>query len=204
MNFEKFIKWSTIAKMNIENIAGHILTNVKIGDFGGDDRFYHQIVPQTGSLSILDFGCGIGRNTYALSVWSSTWKILGYDSKEMISHTEEYRKFKYKERQFPSVEFNENWDDVKSKKFDYIYSSLVLQHICRDDLIQYIRDFKKMSKELMIVGRRYNDESQSISNWSILEQEGLIPYKFCQRNEEIPYTPEGNPHDHNEAYYKLQ
>jgi hypothetical protein len=165
---------------------------------------YPMIGKQTDPLYILDFGCGIGRNTYGLSDWTPQWRSVGYDSMEMLNHVENYRNLKYGERQFSSVEFNHNWNDIKIRKFDCIICALVIQHLNVEDIIQYVDDFKKMTPLLVVLSRRFNDEFPEKSNWIILEEQGIFPSKFHNhKGDELPYFPIGDPNDHNVAIYNL-
>lgn len=201
---KNFTGWIDIAKLNINETARYISTDMDMEHFQGDSWHYNKIFKfDTESACILDFGCGIGRNTYEISKEFPKYNVVGYDSKEMIAHTEEYRHIKYGDKQFSLVEFNDNWDDIKMRKFDCIYCSLVLQHINSKELIEYVLDFKQMTHFLYVNGRRFNDELPHRSTWAILEEQGLIPYKFCNESYEIPYLAEGDPNDSFNAYYKL-
>lgn len=90
----------------------------------------------------LDFGCGYGRLTRAISNhFSST---VGVDiSDEMISAAGRLNDA------YPSIEFVTNdAEDLarfSSGEFDFIYSFIVLQHIPTSDLIKgYIREFVRI------------------------------------------------------------
>lgn len=122
---------------------------------------------------ILDFGCGIGRNTFALSSYSQHWIVLGYDNQSMISRTEEYRKLKY-DKDLPNALFTSAWNAVKKMDFGAIFACIVFQHIHEEPLIQYLQDIKKMTKLLVVHGRQFNDDNNK-NTWKILESQDLFP-----------------------------
>jgi hypothetical protein len=94
-------------------------------------------------------------------------------------------------------------DELKIQKFDTIFCCIVLQHIYEDVLKKYIYDFKRMTSNLVVAGRRFNDDVKRRSTWTILEENGLIPISFLHGDKIIDYIPEGNPEDHNTAIYSL-
>lgn len=196
-----FGNWSDIAKKDIDTVAGYILTGRKADEFGPDSYMYDYIGSKDSKLVILDFGCGIGRNTYGMSEWSSLWEVTGYDCQEMLNNTKQYKELKYPDKEFPKLTFDSNWNVVKERKFDVIYCSLVLQHI-PNDIIEYLEDFKVMTKRILVFGRRVVD-NKGISTWNIIESVGLIPKYFTFNGKEVPYTSEGDPEEHHFAIYEL-
>ena len=90
---------------------------------------------------------------------------------------------------------------MKEEKFDVIFCGLVLQHIYEDALGVYLKDFKNMTKKMIVMGRRFNDDPKGRSTWTILGENGWVPSKFLSGLTQIPYTPDGNPEDHNIAIY---
>ena len=89
----------------------------------------------------LDFGCGVGRLTRALS--NSFEEAVGLDiSAEMIRFARELN-----EGRSCRFEVNDRVDlgTFESASFDFVYSSLVLQHMPRTDLIRsYIDEFLRV------------------------------------------------------------
>jgi len=125
---------------------------------------------------VLDFGCGIGRNTFALSIYSPKWLVVGYDNPSMISRTEEYCKRKYDKevKDFPNVMFTSDWSALRKTDFGAIFACIVFQHIPEEALVEYLKDIKRMTKLLVVHGRQFNDDNQK-NTWKILESQGLFP-----------------------------
>lgn len=192
-----FNEWEKIGNFDLDTVANYIFTGKRAEQFYSDIFFYSHLVPNR----ILDFGCGIGRNTFELSIYDPTWTIIGYDNAAMLSHTAEYKNLKYAYMDFPNVIFSDNWNYVHHLKFDSIFCALVLQHIMERDLKEYIEHFKLMTSRLVVTGRRYNDDTGKRSTWRILEECGLVPMEFYEGGQLIPYAPDGNPEDHNSAIY---
>jgi SAM-dependent methyltransferase len=90
---------------------------------------------------VLDFGCGIGRLSRALRSYFS--QVYGLDiSAEMIRLAKEYT---------PSCEFLLNQSDnlnlFQDDFFDFVYSSIVLQHQATKEAVQcYIKEFVRVAK----------------------------------------------------------
>ncbi len=98
---------------------------------------------------ILDFGCGLGRNTCRLR---SFGHCVGYDLPNIIEMAVEYLE--------DDTDLTHDWDYIRAQQFDLIYASLVLQHIPADELQDYLNHFHVMSPVLLVVGREHNDHFQ--------------------------------------------
>ncbi len=89
----------------------------------------------------LDFGCGVGRLTRALS--GRFQQAVGVDiSDEMIRLARELNP-----GENPSFELNTRSDlsEFPSASFDFVYSALVLQHLPHRDLVRaYLREFVRV------------------------------------------------------------
>lgn len=201
---DSFNGWKTIATLPIQKVADYILTGKKIEDFKPDEWLFNHFGDKNLPLSILDFGCGIGRNTFGAGIYSSEWNITGYDSSEMLKLTNLFSTISYgTENICTNISFVDDWNVLKEKKFDVIFCCIVIQHIYEDDLKSYISDFLKMTKKLVVFGRRFNDDVNKRSNWNILKEAGLTPTCFYEENKLIPFSPEGDPEQHNLAIYLL-
>lgn len=91
----------------------------------------------------LDFGCGMGRLTQALSNHFN--EVVGVDvSKTMINLANENNQFPGK----CSYELNEqsNLKNLKSNSFDFIISYITLQHIPKKYILKYIDEFIRIIK----------------------------------------------------------
>lgn len=199
-----FNGWSNIGNMSLDAVTNLIVTGKTSREAMPDTWIFKYIGDKNTQLNILDFGCGIGRNTFGLSKYSSKWSIVGYDNESMLDKTTEFWNLNYGGSISRNIWFQSEWDRiVKYYKFDVIFCNLVIQHIYEDAIKNYIQDFKKISPTLMVTGRRFNDDVNHRSNWEILEESGLKPTIFKHGDVDIVYNPIGNPEDHNIAIYKL-
>lgn len=190
---------SHIPKHSLERTIDFVVTGGTIADAEVDPdvlEYLRQLDKNT-PMSILDFGCGVGRNAIPIAQEFPSWNIYAYDNDGMLEHMKNFSERKYNTPidQIKNLIIYDNWDVIKTQKFDYVYATLVFQHIPPQHLITYIEDIKNIAKNLIVCGRRYNDYTFT-STWSILESTGLVPINS-------PYVPEGNPHDHNWYIYQL-
>lgn len=194
--------WNDISSIDLDKIANLILTGKTALQLEGDFWMSDLLGDRDKKITVIDFGCGLGRNTFDLALRNKNWTVIGYDSPSMISKITDFSKIHYGGDIPQNVVFISDWEELKHKKIDKILCVLVLQHIYESPLRQYINDFKLMTNMLLVTGRRYNDESRK-STWKILEEEGLIPQLFMHGNINIPYVADGPEEDHNTAYYKF-
>lgn len=200
---DTFHGWAMMSGYPLDTVVDYILTGRKATEAKPDVWMFRLIGSKQDSIRVMDFGCGIGRNTFGLANYSPKWNVVGYDNDGMLGRIDEYYKLHYP-APFPSnVSFSSSWDKLKQEKFDAIVCCLVLQHIHENALVQYINDFKSMTKTLMVTGRRVNDDIKGRSTWTILQENGLTPVRFLQGLNEVPYNPNGSPEDHNTAIYVL-
>lgn len=95
--------------------------------------------------SALDFGCGVGRLTRALSKHFDS--CTGIDIAEnMIHQAKELNKNNTACTFLLNSE--SNLKIIKDGEFDFIYTNIVLQHIsCKKVIFSYIRDFMRVIKQ---------------------------------------------------------
>ena len=213
MNFQLYLKfknmkdtfnyWNKINILDLNTIANLILTGHTAANSFPDTWLFDHIGDISVPLNVLDFGSGLGRNTYGIGLHSQLWNVIGYDNNSMISKADEFRKLHHRGNVFDNVFFKSNWDEIKTMKFDTIFCCIVLQHIHEEPLIKYINNFKSMTTKLIVIGRRFNDDPKKRSTWEILEENGLIPSHFYKNNSEIAYNKDGDANDHNLAIYNL-
>ncbi|MCK9279242.1 MAG: class I SAM-dependent methyltransferase [Melioribacteraceae bacterium] len=103
--------------------------------------------------NVLDFGCGMGRNTFALTNIANN--VVGYDFPNMIELLKKDKR--YSETKNLELFTVNQWDDLKQRKFDIVVASLVFQHIPVDVLEEYLKSLSKMTKFLYLSSRSYLD-----------------------------------------------
>jgi 2-polyprenyl-3-methyl-5-hydroxy-6-metoxy-1,4-benzoquinol methylase len=104
-----------------------------------------------GSIA-LDFGCGVGRNSVALS--KTYDRVIAFDLPSMISLVPE-------ENKITNISYTTNWEYVKQFKFDLALASLVFQHIEDSELNFYLKDLFEITNRLVIHSRTWIDHSLS-------------------------------------------
>jgi len=193
--------WTKINELSLDTVVDLIVTGRTAIEARPDEWIYKLFGNNDIPITILDFGCGVGRNSFGFAINHKNWTVVGYDSDQMISRIPEYAAIHYNGIIPNNLWFVSDWNQLVHHKFDKIICSLVLQHIYEDALAKYCKDFKTMTNFLFVTGRRYNDDKGNRSNWTILEEQGLIPNKFMRECTIIPYSAEGDPNEHNSAFY---
>ena len=100
----------------------------------------------------LDFGCGVGRNSVALS--DTYDKVISFDLPSMIGLVPIDNKLS-------NIEYTTNWDHVKGFKFGTVLASLVFQHIEYSELEAYLNDLSQIADRLILHSRTWIDHSAS-------------------------------------------
>lgn len=96
---------------------------------------------------VLDFGCGLGRNFPVVRTLGR--HVAGFDLPPMIARCRELGE--------PVDLLSDDWNDVKARRFDLIFSSLVLQHIEVDAVRAYLADFARMAPHTYLLTRDTGD-----------------------------------------------
>ena len=126
---------------------------------------------------VLDFGCGVGRNfPYLKSVAAS---VAGYDLPPMIERCRAIAGV-------PVDLLSDDWSDVRSRRFDLIFASLVLQHIDADACRAYFADFARMSRAVYVLTRADSDFGESMLD--LIAGTGLFQAGECVKVEHDPAT----------------
>ncbi len=147
---------------------------------------------------ILDIGCGVGRAEYLLA--KKVKSVLGIDiSKSMVSNARKNIKDK-------NVEFlvtnGKNLSEINNKKFDLIFSILVLQHVPRKIFETYLKEsyllLKKGGKlffQISINQTNHNSEPTKDHPWALrhdrIENLKELLSKLGYKNSQI-FGPSGN------------
>src|SRR5262249_22934384 len=127
----------------------------------------------------LDFGCGVGRLTRALS--ESFLETVGMDvANSMIAMARRYNKN-------PRCRFVVNRDpglrSINSGTFDFVQSCLVLQHIPPEVTLRYIEEFFRVTKPDGVVV--FQLAAERLSEAAIFERYRLPDEAYAVRIEPI-------------------
>lgn len=199
-----FNGWSQISSLSLNTVVDLVLTNGTSETIQSDMWLTPMIGDKDKKISVLDFGCGVGRNIFDFSEKFPNWKFCGYDNPSMMNKANEYSKIRFGKTVFdyPNLELISDWDKLKSKKFDCIYATIVFQHIHEKDLNVYLTDMKSMTNRLIVSGRRFNDDvidGKYKNTWQILENNGYYPSNV----NDIKYSIDGDPEEHITCIYDL-
>lgn len=139
--------WLTAARSaDADQLREQILTGFKAGK---PFTPYVPTLPMPSPLrSVLDFGCGLGRNfPYLTSTGAS---VTGFDLPPMIDRCRALAPT-------PVDRLTGDWAEVRAGSFDLIFASLVLQHIETDACRSYLRDFAAMTSHVYLLTRTQTD-----------------------------------------------
>lgn len=132
---------------NPQNAPGLIITGAKtVGDLKPDINIIDALRPYS---KILDFGCGIGRNTFALN--ADGHAVTAFDFPNMI------QMMMSDPRYATRITVETDWHRLVEVKFDAILASLVLQHLPADVADEYLAAMAKMTGHLLVHSRAYMD-----------------------------------------------
>jgi len=98
--------------------------------------------------SVLDFGCGLGRNFPYLKTLAA--RVTGYDLPEMIERC----------RRSAPIEvdwLSSDWNEILPMRFDMVFASLVLQHVPEHVCRQALDGFAVMAPITYLLARGQGD-----------------------------------------------
>lgn len=135
---------------------------------------FKRLFPES-TQTVLDFGCGIGRNIDALREnFSNTNQYVGYDLPGMLSMMPLETRCKYDRT-------TSNFNDIKSFRPRIIFASLVFQHIPTKILLDYIYELGQWPCLLYVHSRWYNDQDKDDVFDLIANSDYFVP---CWTSEE--------------------
>lgn len=144
--------WLAVAsEANADDLRERILTGFKEGKPFTPYRPTVALPSPVGR--VLDFGCGVGRSFPYLKAIAS--HVTGYDLSPMIERCRELAPV-------AADELSPDWADVRTSRFDLIFSTLVLQHIEPDTCRQYLLDFARMAPAIYVLTRASSDFGTSV------------------------------------------
>ncbi|MFA6050309.1 MAG: class I SAM-dependent methyltransferase [Candidatus Paceibacterota bacterium] len=203
ISIDSFGRWAKIETNTLDQVVDKVLTGYTTGTIPASKGIFTYIGKPEEEITILDFGSGVGRNAFELSIHFKNAKILCYDSEQMNLAANKFAEEKYNRSasEFSNVSFTSDWEEVKKQKFDCIVAILVFQHIKESDLTLYLKNIKNITKKLIVFGRRLVDEREENGDmksvWKILEKNDYKP-SFCSNQEKYN---ESAPKDHFTCIY---
>jgi SAM-dependent methyltransferase len=139
-------EWSDIAEGDADELRERILTGYKAG------KPFTPYVPTLALPapleSVLDFGCGLGRNFPYLKTVAS--RVEGYDLPPMIERC----------RALAAEQVSDlisDWGEARTRRYALVFASLVLQHIDTDECRRYLADFSGMAPHVYLLTRTKTD-----------------------------------------------
>jgi SAM-dependent methyltransferase len=141
-------EWAELAATATdEDLRERILTGFKTGK---PFTPYAATLPlPAGIASVLDFGCGLGRNFPYLATIAT--HVVGFDLPEMIARARAVVIGR------PGLTLSSDWDAVRAMPFDLIFASLVLQHVPGDRCRDALADFARMAPVMYLLARGQGD-----------------------------------------------
>jgi SAM-dependent methyltransferase len=103
--------------------------------------------------SVLDFGCGLGRNFPYLTAAAD--EVTGFDLEPMIERCRALAPTS-------GARLTHDWDDVRTQTFDLVFTSLVLQHVDTTACRAYLRDFARMTSSVYLLTRTQSDFGENM------------------------------------------
>lgn len=135
-----------VARSSDEELKERILTGFKSG------KPFTPYVPTidlpSGIESVLDFGCGVGRNFPYLATIAR--RVEGFDLPPMIERCRTLAST-------PVARLASDWADVRTRRYGLIFASLVLQHIETEACREYLVDFASMAPAVYLLTRARTD-----------------------------------------------
>lgn len=139
-------EWLEIAAGEADDVRERILTGYKTGK--PFSPYVPTVALPTPLESVLDFGCGLGRNFPYLKTVAE--RVEGFDLPPMIARCRTLST----ERVF---RLSSDWEEVRSRRYGLIFASLVLQHLDTEDCRRFLVDFAVMAPTVYLLTRTRTD-----------------------------------------------
>ena len=139
--------WLTLAReASADDLRERILTGFKEGK--PFTPYRPTITLPAGARTVLDFGCGLGRNFPFLEEVGA--RITGFDLPPMIERCRELAPVQ-------AEELSSDWSSLRTRNFDLIFATLVLQHVEPEACRAYFADFARMAPAVYLLTRVDSD-----------------------------------------------
>jgi len=187
--------WSDIAKQSEDDIKEALITGYKSGKSYHPHHFY-LIEQGTRVGSILDFGCGIGRNFESLGKHCEN--LYAFDLPEMIRACQKYSDYQ------GDVGVMFEWDEVITNRYDMTAVILCLQHLKNVETLEHILlRLARSSTYLYVVSRSWQDGDKNNVFATIMDT-GVWELLRCSCKEDELAAFEHPNEFHFEAVFKTQ
>ena len=138
--------WLQVAGSDDDELKERILTGFKSGK--PFTPYVPTITLPAPIESVLDFGCGVGRNFPYLKTVAR--RVEGFDLPPMIERCRALATERVDR-------LASDWTDVRTWRYGLIFASLVLQHIETDAARAYLTDFARMAPDVYLLTRTRTD-----------------------------------------------
>jgi SAM-dependent methyltransferase len=127
--------------------------------------------------SVLDFGCGLGRNFPFLAGIART--VAGFDLPAMIARCHSTAA--------PAIDLlSSDWSQLRRLHFDLIFASLVLQHVEPHPMRAFLRDFSHMAPAVYLITRTNTDFGEALLD--VIADLGFFALGECAEVDHDPGT----------------
>lgn len=151
-----------------ENVCDLILTGFRGQPFEMEPTYFIKDYLRGGDR-VLDFGCGVGRNTFYLKNFYK--EVVGYDLPSMLQ-------FYPDEFKAENIRLTSDWESLRKEKFDACLASLVFQHIPKPELEHYLTVLTKMVDNLLLISRTWQDFDGGVTITIIKKYFKIVDYKL--------------------------
>ena len=167
--------WLAAARADGNELRERILTGYKAGK--PFTPYVPTIAMPSPLASALDFGCGLGRNFPYLT--SLAERVDAFDLPPMIERCRET---------LPdtAVWLSDDWSEVRQRRYDLVFASLVLQHIETAACVDFLADFSRMAPRTYLLTRGNSDFDVSVLD--LIADGGWFDVDACAMVEHDPET----------------